>query len=266
MSRREACVFTIVQNEPTWLPVWLSYYHKHFDQQDIFVLDHDSTDPRTLESMMGTCNRVPVHRELSFDHHWLRDTLKSFQAFLLQSYQTVLAAEVDEIVAADPEAYPGGLGQLIREHPWPQDYLRCTGYDIIHAFGREPDLDLSKPVMSQRQMMRPSEIYSKPLLARATKPWDPGFHRFEPPEQFPLVAPEPHLMLLHLHRADYRLAWAKTQENARRKWSQWDKSMNWGYQNAFQDEKEFAHWFFNDFFDKKIVSFVPIPDHWKEIV
>ena len=41
MSRTRAA-FTIVQNEPDWLPVWLRYYSRHFDARDLFVLDHDS--------------------------------------------------------------------------------------------------------------------------------------------------------------------------------------------------------------------------------
>ena len=38
MSRTRAA-FTIVQNEPDWLPVWLRYYSRHFDARDLFVLD-----------------------------------------------------------------------------------------------------------------------------------------------------------------------------------------------------------------------------------
>ena len=47
---RRAAVFTIVQNEPVFLPIWERYYQRHFDRDDIFVLDHDSTDPTTIAS------------------------------------------------------------------------------------------------------------------------------------------------------------------------------------------------------------------------
>ena len=46
MKRRKAA-FTIVKNEPVMLPIWLSYYSKHFDLQDLYVLDHQSTDGST---------------------------------------------------------------------------------------------------------------------------------------------------------------------------------------------------------------------------
>ena len=99
--KRGAAVFTIVQNEPVFLTVWSRYYQRYFSREDMFVLDHESTDAGTL-AVAQELHRVPVHRAESFNHRWLRDTVVHFQAFLLQSYEQVLFVEVDEIVAMDP--------------------------------------------------------------------------------------------------------------------------------------------------------------------
>ena len=64
--------------------MWLHYYGRHFDPDDLFVLDHDSTD-RSAEQLAGRCQVVPVHRAASSDHRWLRNTVESFQRFLFQS-------------------------------------------------------------------------------------------------------------------------------------------------------------------------------------
>ncbi len=100
-GRRSRAVFTIVQNEAGFLPLWLSYYGNHFDAEDVYVLDHDSTDGST-EGLDGRCCVIPVHRDKSFDHVWMKSTVEAFQAFLLKAYDTVLFAEVDEFVVADP--------------------------------------------------------------------------------------------------------------------------------------------------------------------
>ena len=102
---RPRAAFTIVNNESMMLPLWLDYYSRYFDGDDLYVLDHDSTDRSTAE-LDGRCHVVPVHRQ-AFDHHWLKSTVELFQAFLLRSYDAVLFAEADEFVVADPLRYTG---------------------------------------------------------------------------------------------------------------------------------------------------------------
>ena len=126
-ARRPRAAFTIAQNEPVMLPVWLDYYSRHFDADDPYVLGHDSTDGST-EGLAGRCRVVPVHRAGSFDHRWLRTTVESFQRFLLQSYETVLFAEVDELVVADPQHY-ADLGAYIDALERPA--ARCSGFNIV---------------------------------------------------------------------------------------------------------------------------------------
>src|SRR5580704_6832116 len=98
---RKRAAFTIVQNEPVFLPVWLQYYGRYFDRTDLYVLDHDSDDGSTA-GVGERSNLLRVHRDKSFDHAWLAGTVAAFQAFLLRSYERVLFAETDEIVVADP--------------------------------------------------------------------------------------------------------------------------------------------------------------------
>ena len=89
-----------------WLPQWVAYYSRYFDPEDLYVLDHDSTDA-SIAAFEGHCQVVRDHRTTSFDHRWLRSTVEDFQAFLLQSYETVLFAEADEFIVADPRHYAG---------------------------------------------------------------------------------------------------------------------------------------------------------------
>lgn len=100
-GKRQRAVFTIAQNEPTFLPLWVRHYGRWFAPEDIFILDHDSSDG-SADSVRGRAAIIPVHRSKSFDHHWLSSIMASFQRFLLRSYDAVLFAESDELVVAEP--------------------------------------------------------------------------------------------------------------------------------------------------------------------
>ena len=262
---RKVAVFTIVQNEPTFLPVWSRYYQSHVPSRDLFVLDHDSTDATTITAAREL-NYVPVHRNESFNHHWLRDVVERFQSFLLESYELVLFAEVDEIVAPDPQVWPQGLGQFLDNKPMTKSgYIRCTGYDIVHQRHQgEPALDWNLPLLGQRRFCRRSKRYSKPLLAGHPLQWEVGFHRLRPRENL-MSDPDPELLLLHLHRVDYDTCRAKTLENASRRWSAADVSAGYGYQNRIVHDDEFERWFHTDF-DDTLYEVEPFARTWESIV
>jgi hypothetical protein len=111
--KEHLAVFTIVQNEPIWLPIWHRHYASQLDTSHMFVLNHDSTGAGeiVLQDLQAKSQMqvVSVHRGFSFDHSWLAETVRSFQQFLLQSYDAVLFTEVDEIVAVDPSSQHSDL-------------------------------------------------------------------------------------------------------------------------------------------------------------
>jgi hypothetical protein len=234
---RSRAAFTIVQNEPVFLPLWLAHYRRYFDPDDIYVLDHDSTDGST-SGLTGTCNVLPVHRSASFDHDWLRSTAEQFQSFLLASYETVLYAEADEFIVAEPTRH-SGLDSYIEELRGPA--ACCTGYEVVHYPSEQP-LRLDSPILGQRQYWHSSARYSKRLIAKAPLAWGQGFHR---ELRFPEVRPDPDLYLIHLHRADYDRCHARHRSAASRNWSERDLAGGAGSQNRIVEADEFRHWFYN---------------------
>jgi hypothetical protein len=264
MAKKLAAVFTIVQNEPTFLPIWSRYYRQHFRPEDVFVLDHDSTDLTTVATA-STCNRVPVHNSASFEHQWLRLVVQNFQRFLLQSYEYVLFAEVDEIVLADPTVFSGGLVayvEYMREGG--HSTARCQGHELVHDMHQEPSLDLSvgKKIFAQRRWLQASQAYSKTLLSAVPLTWSDGFHTV----CGQVNMPDNHLHLVHLHRMDFDLAWAKCQDTAKRKWNPEDAASGAGYQNRFTDVREFESWFYRDFHDGKPFNPRPMFKAWKDLI
>jgi len=235
---RERAVFTIVQNEPVFLPLWLTYYRRHFEAADIYVLDHDSTDGSTA-GLDGWCHVVPVHRGKSFDHQWLRGTVQAFQQFLLQSYRAVLFAEADELVVADPTRHHG-LAGYIRNLRAPA--ACCTGYNIVH-YPDEPELRFDLPILRQRRYWHRASRYCKRLLSTVPLAWSVGFHE---ETRIPQAAPDPGLFLFHLHRVDYGYCLARHRAAAGRDWNELDVRICHGWQNRIVDDEPFHRWFYGD--------------------
>ena len=255
-DKHQRAAFTIVQNEPVFLPLWLDYYARHFDPEDMYVLDHDSTDGST-RNLGGRCHVVPIHKSPCNDHHWLKSTVEMFQAFLLQSYQTVLFAEADEIIVADPSSYVG-LGEYIDRMTGPA--ARCTGLNVIHAEG-EPALDFSQPVMAQRGSWFPSPFFDKTLISRVPLKWVTGFHAAE---NMPDLKPDPALVLVHLHRVDYGTCQARHRTRALQKWNARDVELGLGRHNRIFEDAEFREWFYHG--DQlKHAPPVGIPQKWRGV-
>ena len=237
-AARPACAFTIVQNESLFLPRWLAYYGRHFDPADLYVLDHGSTDGSTT-GLEARCQVIRVHRSVSFDHYWLKRTVERFQAFLLKSYETVLFAEADEFILPHPGRYRG-LADFIQRMPGP--LARCTGFEVVHD-PSEPALRPDEPLLRQRAYWHPAPAYAKTLLARVPLSWVVGFHEVIDP---PSPAPDPDLVLAHLHRVDFELCRARHEATARRRWSAADVEKGLGFQSRIFEPAAFAQWFYQD--------------------
>ncbi len=238
IPRRPCAVFTMVKNEARRLPVWLNYYKKHFGSENLFILDHGSTDGSTT----GISERalvIPVHRPITRDHTWIKTVVENFQRFLLNSYEAVIYTDADEIIVPDPSRY-AGLSDYVRAMTQP--VARCTGFNIVH-YPEEAPLDFAAPILAQRRFMHAAPQYNKTLISRVPLHWELGFHTsFE----FDKTDPDPDLALFHLHRADYEFARAWHEESAKGKWLTTDKERQLGRQFFIYEPEEFRKWFYED--------------------
>jgi hypothetical protein len=223
MVRKKRCaVFTLQKNENFHLPLWIKYYEQYFDHEDMYVVDHDSTESETLatlaifQEMDGNVRHLK--HDLTFDHAWLVNTVHTIQNELLIHYKYVLFTDCDEWVMPAN----GDLEQFINNAT--EDVYRCTGYEII-----EDD-------------MYRWPLYDKTLLAKVPVTWVYGYHFAQPN-----VEPDPGLFLYHLHRLDFKEAWKKTQ---RWKASQVDPvalKNGLAWQNFdIEDLAAFKRWFYNE--------------------
>jgi hypothetical protein len=203
--------FTIVRNEPFFLPLWLAYYARHCDA--VFVLDHGSDDGSTSDL---PCEVVPVAHEVCYDFPWLVAVAETFQRDLFRrGFETVLYSDVDEFLC-----HPLGLRGFLRRLPAAS--CRAQGYQLVQQ-AQEAPYEAARSILQQRGWWRREKLYDKTLVAREPLAWDVGFHYLTGKTNAKYAED---LTLVHLHWFDREVAqrrhaaregwrWAEEQREAR---------------------------------------------------
>jgi hypothetical protein len=274
-------VFTIVQDDPVHLRAWADHYRRFYDAEHTYVLHHPGagerwdtgwlTDVRDTiaASCGGAFHVVPVFHEESFDHAWLLATVESFQRFLLRSYATVLFTEIDEVVTTDPEHFDGTLADYCEALVVADaGAARCTGFEVVHDPDAEEPLEWTEPILRQRSLWYPSRRYCKTLLSRVPLSWREGFHALSRDEDsLRRLEPDPRLLLLHLHKADWPTALERHRRSARKRWAQPDLEEEKGWQNRIVDEQSLREWWFDSVdVPGERAALAAIPEHLKDVV
>ena len=251
-TQKRGAALTIVRDESVFLPIWLRYYSQFFPPEDLYVLDHGTSDSSTDG---GGFVRIPVSHD-TVDHTWMVRTIEDHQHELIERYDVVVVTDVDEIVAPHPEL--GTLADYIDRLEEP--YVNCLGYELIHLIDREGPFDPSRKVLDQRGYWFANEIYDKPALATEPMRWVQGFHRSAELK----MRPDPDLRLIHLHRMDYEICLARHRYRQGRAWNERDVEQGWASHNRITEATEFARWFYEDSNADWIDLVIePIPPAWR---
>jgi len=94
-SKKNICFATFARNERIRLPIWLNHYRQFITDDDIYVIDQNTTDGSTSNL---TCNVINEPHEGVFDHAWLRQMLTRNLKELLKKYHIVVLNECDELM------------------------------------------------------------------------------------------------------------------------------------------------------------------------
>ena len=238
-GKRKCAIFVMVQNEKIFLPIWLKYYTKFFDGDDIFVFDHRSTDG-SVEECAGSYKfrTIRLDYPYSFDHKWFQFVAEYTHDKLLEFYEYVIFTDIDEILFANHEKYKG-LDDYINRLK--EDNVSCVGYELIHIKDKEEIFDIEKPVLAQRKYWYRTIWYDKTLIGNTPLKWVIGFHRVSrksPPQ-------DKDLLLIHLHKLDFDMCWNKSLERSKLPWNKVEIKSKRGFQNRITDFEEFKEYYYN---------------------
>lgn len=217
---RKAAVFTVQHDEDFYLPMWLKYYEKHFEPQDIYVVSHNCTEltePILAQAEQRGINIDRVNTNEIFNHAWLTDLVHTYQKKLLDKYEYVLFVDCDEIVAPTNES----LKNFIQNAT--DIAYRCFGYEVV--------LD---------SICR-NYNYDKTLLTSIPLNYVYGYHTATP--EFSV---NPNLHLYHLHRFDYEQSWQRNLRLSKEKWDREAIDGGLSIQNQITAKQDFDRFFYKN--------------------
>jgi hypothetical protein len=230
--KKKSAVFTIVKNENYFLSIWIKHYKKYFDETDIYILNHQSTDGSTNNLSV---NVIPVINELAFDHDWLVETVQDFQKSLLIKYECVVFVESDELLYSIEKPLNEIIIDLINNPS--QDYITCIGYEVIEMKG-ELSLTPSDEIFKNRDYWFRHLLYDKTLISKIPLSWSRGFHHINKK----IINKSYGLYMVHLHRVDFEIMLKRHEERAN-KWKLKDDGPYVGFQHRIGDREGVMNFF-----------------------
>lgn len=191
--KRKCAVFTTVKNESIFLPIWIRHYQQYFNDEDIYVLDHNSTDGSTKNLSV---NVKLVTNEYVNDHEWLVKIAKDFQKELLRKYECVIFAESDEILYSAKKPFNEAIDEFIDSDDL---YLTCSGYSVIQDIQTEISLQKEDLIFEKRNYWYKDSAEDKTLITKIPLEWNWGFHSLRGRNN----NYHSDFYLVHLHRFDF---------------------------------------------------------------
>ena len=174
-------VATMVYQDYFFLERWYDYYSKQVGAENLYVFSHGN-DPKH-RSIAKDANVINLPRDetmFKFDRRRWR-ALGHCATGLLEFYNWMIVADVDEIVVVDPDAAPTIPDYLIKNYQDTTDGpLNIAPFclELVHLPEEEPLPILpDETILSRRRIFRPNRNYSKPSLVGGPVIFAPGGHR-----------------------------------------------------------------------------------------
>ena len=169
---KDLCFTTFARNEHIRLPIWLNYYKQFASDDDIYVIDQNTTDGSTTNL---NCNVIYEPNEKVFDHKWLRGMLTKNLNILLQKYKIVVLTECDELIITHDNS---NLRDYLIKRYKISNLNGCMDlYDVVQ-FENEKDYILGDKIPTIRNYLKPWKNARKHTIhTKRTNGLDNGFHK-----------------------------------------------------------------------------------------
>jgi hypothetical protein len=178
-----------------FIPYWQNYYGKLFGFNNLYAIG-DLENDFSLKSFSNV-NLINYKPEFLLDHHDHTRIIIETQKQLLESYDVVIFAEADQFFVPDPNKYLNLKDYLDRNT---QDYIKVSGWNIIHDINDEPTYDPTKKILEQRNywFKDPGPEDKMVIVRKPAVSYGHGFH-----QSVPSIEPDKDLYNIHMHLFDF---------------------------------------------------------------
>ncbi len=204
-SKNRIAVVSMARDDQFFIARWVSYYSAQAGYENLFlILDgHDQEYPHDLPAI--NVIRLPRKKQgrAAGDRNRI-GIVTAFSRALFRRYDLVIAHDIDEILAVDPDQGRSLSGYLQQRSG--HATLSALGLDVGQHTGNELPLDPARPLLRQRRYAHVSARYTKAVVAYRPVRWGSGFHRV----RYRNFRIDPNLFLFHFGMVDHEMAKAKT--------------------------------------------------------
>lgn len=271
MQKRDFAVFTIVRNEPFYLPIWCDYYARNFGEESLFILDNSTSDSsvRDAQARWPGINVGQVPSEEAMLYGWTTEVAKTFQRVCLEKFQVVIFADADEYLI--PSARYANLREFCDVFlASPRPYVRAQGWAPIQQLDVEPPLERHGLLLEQRNSMWRTKRYDKTLISKVPLNWAKGIHTIYDDRGTKLIDDpvDVDLALVHTRDVDAGVFHRRCVDRSKMKSS---KGLNFG-STDFETVKAYFQtlipWWqtFEPSDPEYIGTAQPVPLHWKTLL
>lgn len=169
-SKRNICFATFARNERIRLPIWLNHYRQFITDEDIYVIDQNTTDGSTSNL---TCNVINEPHEGVFDHAWLRQMLTRNLKELLTKYHIVVLNECDELMVTHNNE--NLKDYLIKTYKQPLKNGATSLFDVLQV-SNEKDYVLGDKISKIRNYLCKWQGKKHTIHTSCLKELPNGFH------------------------------------------------------------------------------------------
>ncbi|AQU87656.1 hypothetical protein B0W47_09425 [Komagataeibacter nataicola] len=221
-----AAIITMVYNENYFLPLWCAYYGRQVGMDNLYVIDHGSTDGST-DAL--PCNRLRIPRDC-FDDGQRAAMISRLHASLLSFFDVVIYVDCDEFLVPRTDLF-ASLPDYLEKHR-NHSVIRAVGVDVFPERPNMPAVNTSRPLLEQRSFGFINPWESKPVISYVPISWAPGFHECDQPSYLDLD-----LWLFHMKNMDLDISLKRLALTRALNWSKASVQNGQGAHQRCSDEE-----------------------------
>lgn len=172
---KKIAAITMARNDEFFLTRWIKYYGEMIGTENLYIY-LDGTDQK-IPNNAGTANITKLpHTDMtrSVGDKYRIGLINDLAKKLLKTYDIVIGCDCDEFLIVDP-AVNKNLAEYLSELKI-KNTVSGLGLDIGQNMKMEQTLDITKPILEQREYALLSTRYTKPVVKNAPLDWGSGFH------------------------------------------------------------------------------------------